>query len=591
MNAVVPPVIVLVFSLSCMGSLVGAETHLVDEKPVNIQRLDDGVILLDFGKVAFGNLRVSVPEGKSGKSKFHFGEATDNGRINRKPPGTVRYQVSEVDLRGGKEVLVAPPVDGRNTTHPSAVRLPKEWGVVIPFRWIEIEGWEGKFDPSIAVRQAAYLSAWDDKSADFECSDETLNKIWDLCKYSIKATSFAGIYVDGDRERIPYEADAYLNQLSHYYTDADKQLARDSYDYLMEKPTWPSEWAPHMVFMAHADWMFTGDAEWLKSRYEDLKSKLLLDRVDESGWVKSAKLGRDRRGKGGQRDIVDWPIKECDGYVFTEVNTVVNAFHLEALRRMADLADALGKSSEAEAYRKRHAEGAKRFHAELWMPGKGAYRDGLGTDHAAAHATFIPLAFGLVPEVDREAAVKFLKTRGMVCSVYAAQYLMEAFFDNGAADHALELILAEGDRSWRHMLESGATITWEAWDQKYKPNQDWNHAWGAAPGNLLPRYLLGIEPVKPGWKQVRMAPNVAGLNYCKGKVPTPMGALQVRWTKTKELFELEFELPEGMEALVEVPFLDGDLPLDGKVVSSEKSKRGRLIRVEQAGLRRVACKL
>ena len=22
-----------------------------------------------------------------------------------------------------------------------------------------------------------------------------------------------------------------------------------------------------------------------------------------------------------------------------------------------------------------------------------------------------------------------------------------------------------------------------------KPNQDWNHAWGAAPANLLPRFL------------------------------------------------------------------------------------------------------
>ena len=27
------------------------------------------------------------------------------------------------------------------------------------------------------------------------------------------------------------------------------------------------------------------------------------------------------------------------------------------------------------------------------------------------------------------------------------------------------------------MVESGTTITWEAWDMKCKPNQDWNHAW------------------------------------------------------------------------------------------------------------------
>jgi len=36
----------------------------------------------------------------------------------------------------------------------------------------------------------------------------------------------------------------------------------------------------------------------------------------------------------GKNDIVDWPQGERDGYVFTPVNTVVNAFHLHALAYM-----------------------------------------------------------------------------------------------------------------------------------------------------------------------------------------------------------------------------------------------------------------
>jgi hypothetical protein len=36
-----------------------------------------------------------------------------------------------------------------------------------------------------------------------------------MCKYTIKTTTFAGLYVvDGDRE-LHCEADAYLNQTSH----------------------------------------------------------------------------------------------------------------------------------------------------------------------------------------------------------------------------------------------------------------------------------------------------------------------------------------------------------------------------------------
>lgn len=549
------------------GAASAAPVRLVDEPVAKHQKLDDGTILVDFGKVAFGNLRLDVPEGVSGSLKFHFGEASEAGRVNRKPPGTVRYQVAEIQAVAGKPLVVAPPADQRNTSHPSAVKLPAEFGVLLPFRWVEIEGWQGDFDPKSLVRQSSFLKGWSDDAAHFECSDPLLNRIWDLCKYSIKATTFAGIYVDGDRERIPYEADAYLNQLSHYYCDADKQIARDTYDYLMEKPTWPTEWAPHMVFMAHADWMHTGDAEWIKPRYEALKTKLLMHRVGEDGWVRSdAKALGKVKGFNGERDIVDWPKSERDGYVFTEVNTVVNAFHLKAVEMMADLAAAIGNASEAADYRKRYADGAKRFHQQLWMRDKGCYRDGLGTDHASAHATLFPLAFGLVPDDCRAAAVKFLQGRKMACSVYAAQYLMEGLFESGAADVALQLMIADGDRSWKHMVESGTTITWEAWDQKYKPNQDWNHAWGAAPGNLLPRYVLGVEPVAAGWKQLRIAPKLGKLTSAKGKVSTVLGVVEVEWKLDSGALMLYCTVPPGAVASVNLPEIGrgSNLWLDGK---------------------------
>lgn len=66
-------------------------------------------------------------------------------------------------------------------------------------------------------------------------------------------------------------------------------MARDTYDRLMAHPTWPTEWAPHMVFIAYADWMQTGDAEWLHPRYEALKSKLLIERAGEDGLIQSNK--------------------------------------------------------------------------------------------------------------------------------------------------------------------------------------------------------------------------------------------------------------------------------------------------------------
>ena len=92
-----------------------------------------------------------------------------------------------------------------------------------------------------------------------------------------------------------------------------------------------------------------------------------------------------------------------------------------------------------------------------------------------------------------------------ICCV-ARGGLVAAAHENGAATNALALMTAPDDRSWKHMVETGATITWEAWDQRYKPNQDWNHAWGAAPANLLPRFVLGVQPFAPGWKRAVIRP-------------------------------------------------------------------------------------
>lgn len=536
----------------CLGHLGAAPVALFDQKPVSITTPKPGVILVDFGKVAFANIELSPPSSADVEVTVHFGEKFTNGRIDRKPPGTVRYNLATTTLRGGKVNVVAPPADTRNTkktndAHPPAILTPEEWGVVLPFRWVEIEGWQGELKPEHITRRAAFAANWDDDAADFQSSDELLNRIWELCKYSIKATTFAGVYVDGDRERIPYEADSYLNQLSHYYTDTDKQMARDTFDRLVHFSTWPSEWAPHMVFMAHADYMHTGDVEWLAERYEALKGRTLIERAGEDGLILSNKQ-QIRRS-----DIVDWPHTERDGYVFTEINTVVNAFHLAAIVKMADLAKALGKEAEAKDYADRAERTHARFQEVLFDEARGIYRDGIGTDHASHHANFFPLAFGLVPDDKKAGVLDFLGEKGMDCSVYAAQYLLEGLFQNGAEAKAIELITAYNDRSWKHMVESGTTITWEAWDQKYKPNQDWNHAWGAAPANLLPRFLIVVQPHKPGWEVASIRPFPGEIKSARGKVPTRKGPIHVQWKQMPNEFQIDITLPDGVPAMVDLP--------------------------------------
>ena len=216
-----------------------------------------------------------------------------------------------------------------------------------------------------------------------------------MCRYSIKATTFAGVYVDGDRERIAYEADAYLSQLGRLYADGDAQMARDTLDRLLQHPTWPTEWAPHVIFMAYADWMQTGDTNWLAAHYAALKPKLQLDRALPDGLIGST----DAQIKKG--DVVDWPEGERDGFVFTPVNTVANAFHLRALTLMSKLARALNQTADADDYAARERTALAAFQEKLFDPARGLYRDGEDTDHCSLHANLFPLAFGLVPAEHR----------------------------------------------------------------------------------------------------------------------------------------------------------------------------------------------
>jgi hypothetical protein len=456
----------------------------------------------------------------------------------------------ETNLDGSEPLVVAPAPDKRNTLQPQAVLTPAAWGVLLPFRWVEIEGWHGLLRPEQIRRRAAFASDWDDNAATFHSSDETLNRIWDLCHYSIKATTFAGVYVDGNRERIAYEADAYLTQLDRYYADGDALMARDTFDRLMAHPTWPTEWAPHMIFMAYADWMQTGDTNWLAAHYESLKSKLQLERARADGLLVSGKR------QVTHDDLVDWPPGERDGFVFTPVNAVVNAFHLRALDLMVKLARALQRDQDVADYSALETAADSAFQKTFFDPALGLYRDGENCDHHSLHANLFPLAFGLVPRERRAHITQWLGERSMACSVYAAQYLLEGLFENESDTKALALIAAETDRSWKHMVDSGTTITWEAWDQRFKPNQDWNHAWGAAPANLLPRYVLGAQPLEPGWSRVMIRPHPGLLKNAEGKIPTPRGPILIGWEQG-EAFKLSLSLPAGVSARVQ-------LPTDGK---------------------------
>ncbi|MDA0196955.1 MAG: family 78 glycoside hydrolase catalytic domain [Bacteroidetes bacterium] len=207
-------------------------------KPVDFVNKPDDSYFMDFGKAAFATLEFNYETPKPDSIIIRIGEQLENGRINRNPQGSIKYQEVKVAVSVSKKNYYSPIVADARNTKQGAVALPDSFPVLMPFRYCEIENVNDDLKAD-DFTQIAYFNYFEDNTSSFTSSDTTLNQVWDLCKYSMKATSFSGLYVDGERERIPYEADAYLNQLSHYNTDREYAIARRTIEYFMENPTWP----------------------------------------------------------------------------------------------------------------------------------------------------------------------------------------------------------------------------------------------------------------------------------------------------------------------------------------------------------------
>lgn len=522
------------------------------EAAVKAEEKAAGHWFIDFGTAAFGNVELGPYPGSGRPSVvLHLGEAlSEPSTVDRNPGGTVRYQKHEVALNSRRPVSPKLAWKPPGWMKEGFLDLPEEIkDEVMPFRYVEIEGAPPDFSARNVTR-VSWSVPFDDSAAAFESSSPELNAVWKLCKHSIKATTFMGLYVDGDRERKPYEADVLINQLSHYCLDARYDTARLTHEYLLEKPTWPTEWRLQSVILAWHDFLWSGSDTSLRKHYSTLKGRAMTGRRTKDGLFEGW-------NKGEVTDIIDWPAGERDGYdMKPEVKTVVTAFHYRSLVLLEKIAAALGKSSDAREFAAMAEATKKAVNAMLWDETRGCYVDGPGSTHASAHANFFPLALGLVPEERVARVAAFLKPRQMACSVYGAQFLLDGLYDAGEAEHALALLTSRETRSWMNMIgKTGTTITLEAWDPALKPNLDWNHAWGAAPSNVITRKLMGIEPLEPGFKRLRIKPQTASLDYAKIRTPTPRGPVLLEITGSDAAtWSAAVAIPRGAAAEFHVPF-------------------------------------
>lgn len=573
--------------------------------PVQLERKSNGTWFVAFERAGFANVALTLNwktapgDRRDTTLTVRIGEKNAGDSIDAKPGGGVIYREYPLTIQAGTHTyhLDIPRFEAH---YPHSQVMPEHMMEVIPFRFLEVVG--GVLDLSIvSAEQLSLHVPYDEYGSYFVSSDTLLNKVYDLCRYSIIANTFNGDYAASQRERMMYEADAYIHQLGHYAVDREFATARYSLENMIYHATWPTEWISHSIMMVWMDFLHTGDTSVIRKNYDVIKPKMMNALTMPNGLISTTtglvteEFRKSIFFDGKEiRDIVDWSHTssalpnggETDGYVFTDYNTVVNAFHYHTLRLMEQMARVIGREREADQLQKRHKKLYAIFQRQFFDRDRGVYTDGIGTDHASIHANLYPLVFGLVPEKEKSRVLAYIKTKDMACGVYSANYLLEGLFDADQGAYALSLLTSKSDRSWYNMLRVGATMTTEAWDNKYKDNNGWSHAWSSSPAHILPRKLIGITPAEPGFRRVSIKPQPAGLAWAKAKVPTISGPIEVGFDQRQKDFILTVSLPANVEATVYLPLpekgKDFTLWQDG-VVRKAAVKVGNYVRLKNVG--------
>ena len=134
--------------------------------------------------------------------------------------------------------------------------------------------------------------------------------------------------------------------------------------------------------------------------------------------------------------------------------------------------------------------------------------------------------------------------------------------DNGMADIAYDLLCYEGFPGWLYAVNLGATTIWERWNSVLPDGSisgtgmnSLNHYSYGSVMEFLYRHGAGIQPLKPGFTAVRIAPKP---DARLGKIACTYDSASGRIVSNWEILEdgkihFHFEVPFGCEAEISLP--------------------------------------
>ncbi|MBE6770494.1 MAG: hypothetical protein E7548_07080 [Ruminococcaceae bacterium] len=154
-----------------------------------------------------------------------------------------------------------------------------------------------------------------------------------------------------------------------------------------------------------------------------------------------------------------------------------------------------------------------------------------------------PLIEQLKRRVEKD---NFHLTSGML----GLQFIYNALFENGAGDYAFRLITAEGHPSFDEWFKQDATTLWETWEDGHTDSKN-HHMLSGVIASFF-RGFLGIRPneVEGGFENIELNPCfVNRLDHCEGFTDTYLGRISAAWERRGQKIAYTVCIPDGVNAV------------------------------------------
>ena len=492
-------------------------------------------VLIDFGIEIAGCLRLIVrgvrgPEKNKVELRVRLGESV----MEALTPIGVKNTTND---HANRDMVMSVSGMSANETNESGFR----------FAYIELLG----EDTAISLHGIKGVLCYRDLDykGSFECSDEKLNKIWQVAAYTVHLNMQEYLWDGIKRDRLVWIGDMHTEVQTILSVFGNHQIIKDSLDitkndtpvelWMNNIPTYSLWW----IWMHHDLLRQVGDIEYLKEQKEYMVAltKRLLPLVDENGCENLP-----------ERRFLDWPNHENKEGEHAGLQGIVKI----TFERLADMLAVLDEDELSDEC----AKIAQRMNNHT--PDPNGSKQG---------ASMLAIS-GIVDP--KEINEKFLAPGGAKgYSTFFGYYLLQAKALAGDFVGALNDIRAY----WGAMLDLGATTFWEDFNLDWVENSapidelvpegkrdihgDFGaycytlfrhslcHGWSSGPCPYMTHYVLGIRAKDANTYIID--PELGDLEWAKGTYPTEKGIISVSARKTAEGTLVEVSAPEGITLVKE----------------------------------------